>query len=116
MRADDESGNFDPSKLTASALPEVPSRRDTVLVRPDSFVVLRFQTTNPGSWLWHCHLDWHLISGLAATLVVAPLELQKTLQIPADHFSACADSNPATPTTGNAAGNTVDFLNLDGEP
>lgn len=52
-------------------------------------------------------------SGLVATMIEAPLELQKTLTIPADHLLACKDSN--TPTAGNAAGNTVDYSNLKGE-
>jgi len=59
------------------------------------------------------HLDWHLASGLAVTLVEAPLELQRTLTIPDDHYQACRDSG--TPTQGNAAANTVDFMDLTGE-
>jgi iron transport multicopper oxidase len=59
------------------------------------------------------HLDWHLASGLAVTLVEAPLELQKSLKIPDDHYAACHDSG--TPTQGNAAGNTLDLLDLTGE-
>ena len=52
-------------------------------------------------------------SGLVATMIEAPLEMQKVLSIPADHLAACEDSN--TPTAGNAAGNTVDYLDLKGE-
>lgn len=52
-------------------------------------------------------------SGLVATMIEAPLELQKTLSIPADHLQVCKDSN--TPTAGNAAGNTEDVFNLKGE-
>jgi len=59
------------------------------------------------------HLDWHLASGLAVTFVEAPLELQRTLKIPEDHYQACRDSG--TPTQGNAAGNTIDFMDLKGE-
>ena len=28
-------------------------------------VVFRFTTDNPGPWFLHCHIDWHLIEGLA---------------------------------------------------
>ncbi|KAI9862603.1 MAG: hypothetical protein M1824_001152 [Vezdaea acicularis] len=45
-------------------------------------------------------------------MIEAPDVLQQTLQIPQDHMQACKDSK--TPAAGNAAGNTVDFLNLDG--
>jgi len=45
-------------------------------------------------------------------LIEAPTELQKTLSIPEDHWAACRASN--TSTQGNAAGNTVDLLDLTG--
>jgi iron transport multicopper oxidase len=46
-------------------------------------------------------------------MIEAPLELQKKLQIPQNHLDVCHASR--TPTKGNAAGNTVDFLDLTGE-
>lgn len=48
-----------------------------------------------------------------ATFVEAPLELQKTLSIPEDHYQACSVGN--IPTAGNAAANTVNILDLDGQ-
>ncbi|KAK3061818.1 hypothetical protein LTS18_005371 [Coniosporium uncinatum] len=92
---------------------QTPMRRDTVLVKPDGHVVLRFKADNPGVWLFHCHIEWHVSSGLVATMIEAPLDLQSSLQLPADHMAACKAAG--TPTAGNAAGNTVDFYNLEGE-
>jgi iron transport multicopper oxidase len=51
-------------------------------------------------------------------MVEAPLELQKLFGgsekgIPSDHFDACKVGG--VPVVGNAAGNTLDVLNLDGE-
>jgi iron transport multicopper oxidase len=48
-----------------------------------------------------------------ATFVEAPLELQKTLIIPQDHYQAC--SAGSVPTAGNAAANTADLLDLAGQ-
>lgn len=48
-----------------------------------------------------------------ATFVEAPLELQKTLQVPKSHHDACAAAG--IPTAGNAAANAVDFLDLNGQ-
>lgn len=48
-----------------------------------------------------------------ATMIEAPLELQKTLTIPQNHFDVCKAAG--VPTTGNAAGNTEDLLDLSGE-
>lgn len=63
-------------------------------------------------WLFHCHIEWHVISGLTVTFVEAPDELQKNLRVPEDHYKVCRDTK--TPTAGNAAGNTMDLLNLEG--
>jgi iron transport multicopper oxidase len=129
QRAPEEVGFYDPSNH--SVFPSTPMRRDTVWVRPNSNFVIRFRADNPGVWLFHCHIEWHLASGLIATMVrfhlfpqydqqltspvqiEAPLEIQKTIDIPSNHYDVCAAG--ATPTAGNAAGNTVDFLDLKGQ-
>ncbi|KAE9076520.1 hypothetical protein PF010_g23866 [Phytophthora fragariae] len=40
------------------------------------YVVLRFTADNPGVWIIHCHIDWHLDAGLAMVLVEGEDELQ----------------------------------------
>ena len=107
----DGDGSYDFRNMT---MPKVPMRRDTFLVRPNSHIVLRFRSDNPGVWLFHCHIEWHVDSGLIATMVEAPLELQGRLRIPQDHYAACAASTPPVPTAGNAAARTNDLLNVDG--
>ncbi|EAW14723.1 putative ferrooxidoreductase Fet3 [Aspergillus clavatus NRRL 1] len=110
-RSEENAGHYDPSNHTA--FPSVPMRRDTVLVRPQGHFVVRFQADNPGVWLFHCHIEWHMDSGLAATFIEAPLDLQQTLKIPENHYQVCEASN--TLTEGNAAGNTKDYYDLTGE-
>ena len=110
-RGEPEAGDYDPFNST---LRQIPMRRDTLLVYPDSHFVVRFKNNNPGVWLWHCHIEWHVDSGLIASMVSAPLELQKQSTIPADHYAACAAAQPAIPTAGNAAANTEDLLDVTG--
>ncbi|KAI9818620.1 MAG: hypothetical protein M1832_004393 [Thelocarpon impressellum] len=114
VRSDEEAGVYNGTDTVD--IPAVPMRRDTVLVRPNGNVVLRFKADNPDEasriWLFHCHIEWHVRSGLTATMVEAPTELQKTLQVPPDHLQACKDLG--VPTEGNAAGNTGDLFNLTG--
>lgn len=50
VRAPDESGFYDPMNHTA--FPQVPMRRDVLLVRPDSHFVIRWRSDNPGVWLF----------------------------------------------------------------
>ena len=69
--------------------------------------------SNAGVWFFHCHIDWHLIGGLAATLIADPLEMQKNLAIPQNHLDVCRAAG--TPHKGNAAGNTVDLVDLQGQ-
>ena len=66
-----------------------------------------------GIWLFHCHINWHLVSGLVATMIEAPLDLQANLKIPENHYDICRAQG--TPFRGNAAGNTANVLNLDGQ-
>ncbi|KAK4443526.1 Cupredoxin [Podospora aff. communis PSN243] len=46
-----------------------PPRRDTVNLPQNGFVLLAFETDNPGAWLLHCHIEWHLHDGFAMSVV-----------------------------------------------
>ncbi|GMF23380.1 unnamed protein product [Phytophthora lilii] len=41
------------------------------------YLVLRFTADNPGVWIMHCHIDWHLDAGLAMVFVEGEEELQE---------------------------------------
>jgi iron transport multicopper oxidase len=88
-----------------------PMQRDTITVNANSYVVLRFKASNPGVWLFHCHIEWHVVMGLVATIIEAPEELRGGV-IPDDHQAICRQQN--IPLAGNAAGNTQNFLDLSG--
>ncbi|KAI4870609.1 putative ferroxidase [Hypoxylon rubiginosum] len=113
-RSDEDAGTYEDIGVTEADFPATPMRRDTFVLYPTGVIVLRFRADNPGVWLFHCHIEWHVASGLIATFVEAPLAIQETLSIPQDHLDACAAQS--IPTAGNAAGNTVDLLDLTGEP
>lgn len=108
---DDDPTPFDPDNH--DPFPEIPMRRDTVYVRPNGHMVLRFTSDNPGVWFFHCHIEWHLEQGLALVLIEAPLEIQKHQNISQNHRDICAAANMQT--SGNAAGNTQNFLDLTGQ-
>ena len=113
-RSDEDAGAY--SFHHSSTAPSVPMRRDTILVQPNGHAILRFRSDNPGVWLFHCHIEWHVASGLIATFIEAPLELQNTLSIPDAHHDLCFRNHPPITVSGNAAGNRVDYFNLKGEP
>ncbi|KAK6373393.1 ferroxidase fet3 [Exophiala oligosperma] len=103
---------YDPNNH--SAFPTYPVRRDTILLPPHGSLVFRFVADNPGVWIFHCHIDWHLAQGLASVFIEAPRQIQEQLTVPEDHYAACRAKG--VPYTGNAAGNTEDFLDLSGAP
>ena len=111
VRSDENAGLYNTSNHTA--FPTVPMRRDTLMVRPQGNFAVRFRADNPGVWLFHCHIQWHMDSGLVATMIEAPLELQKTLTLPTNHLDACKAGNSLM--AGNAAGNTKDLYDLNGQ-
>ncbi|KZF23935.1 multicopper oxidase [Xylona heveae TC161] len=92
-RSTENVGNYNGSV----PLIQTPMRRDTLVI----------------IWLFHCHIEWHVASGLIATMIEAPLDIQKTISIPPEHYDTCKAKN--IPTAGNAAGNTKNFLDLSGE-
>ncbi|KYK55206.1 putative FET3-cell surface ferroxidase, high affinity [Drechmeria coniospora] len=113
-RSEMEAGTYNDEGGDANqTFAKIPMRRDTLVIYPMGNIVLRFKADNPGVWLFHCHIEWHVASGLIATFVEAPDVLQKELTIPDDHLAACKAGG--VPTKGNAAGNTVDLLDLSGQ-
>ncbi|KAJ5535848.1 hypothetical protein N7513_009034 [Penicillium frequentans] len=44
--------------------------RDTVYIPRRGYAVLRFRADNPGVWLFHCHMPWHLATGTAMLIDV----------------------------------------------
>jgi iron transport multicopper oxidase len=102
---------YDPANHTA--FPAVPARRDTFVLPPLGYYVIRFVASNPGVWTFHCHIDWHLSAGLAMTFIDAPLQIQERVNVPQQHFDVCKAGG--VPYVGNAAGNDKDLLDLTGQ-
>jgi len=42
-----------------------PIRRDTAALPAGGYLVLAFESDNPGAWLMHCHIPFHVAGGLA---------------------------------------------------
>jgi len=49
-----------------------PVLKDTVNVPAKSEVVIQFLANNPGRWFFHCHIEWHLATGMARVLEIKP--------------------------------------------
>lgn len=57
----------------ASAAPTLlltnPPRRDVAMLPGAGYLVIGFETDNPGAWLMHCHIGWHTSEGFALQVV-----------------------------------------------
>jgi iron transport multicopper oxidase len=49
-------GPYDPNLTPLAPL----VARDVAAVQADSYLVLRFQSSHPLLWFFHCHIEWHL--------------------------------------------------------
>ncbi|KAI1432537.1 multicopper oxidase-domain-containing protein [Xylaria sp. CBS 124048] len=42
-----------------------PTRRDVTVLPSNGWIALAFRADNPGNWLFHCHIAWHVGGGLS---------------------------------------------------
>jgi len=63
-----DDGNYNATKYNLTL---TGAKRDTFLIQEQSWAVIRFVADNPGVWLFHCHIDWHGLSGMAVTFIEA---------------------------------------------
>jgi len=52
-------------------------RRDVTMLPAKGWIVLAFRTDNPGAWLMHCHIAWHISGGLGVDFLERPSDLKK---------------------------------------
>ncbi|KAF4631995.1 hypothetical protein G7Y89_g6136 [Cudoniella acicularis] len=71
-------GDFsDPSVLQYNN----PPRRDVAMLPSGGWLVLAFETSNPGAWLMHCHIAWHVSQGLAVQFLERASEIPSTFSL-----------------------------------
>ncbi|PNP48469.1 hypothetical protein TGAMA5MH_00507 [Trichoderma gamsii] len=56
-----------------------PPRRDVAMLPASGYLVLAFETDNPGAWLMHCHIGWHTSEGFALQWIVRESEIADLL-------------------------------------
>lgn len=75
-------GQFD-SSVTLNT--KNPPRRDTAMLPSDKpglggYLVVGFQIDNPGTWLMHCHIGWHVSMGFALQIVELQDQIKDTVK------------------------------------
>lgn len=53
--------------------------KDTVTVPDGGYTIIRFVANNPGFWLFHCHIDFHVEVGMAIVFKVGDYNQMRPL-------------------------------------
>jgi FtsP/CotA-like multicopper oxidase with cupredoxin domain len=67
-----------------------PTRRDTHTAPANGYTVIAFTADNPGAWLLHCHIPFHISSGLGVQFLERPSEIISTIGDLTDFNNGCA--------------------------
>jgi FtsP/CotA-like multicopper oxidase with cupredoxin domain len=70
-----------------------PPRRDTVNMPAAGWVVIAFETDNPGAWLMHCHIGWHTSMGFALQILEGQSMIKDTVKDECGMYGTCANWN-----------------------
>ncbi|KAJ2021667.1 ferroxidase fet3, partial [Coemansia sp. S610] len=99
-----ETGDIRSKERRVKTALDTPVKRDTVVIGGGHYAILRFRADNPGVWLFHCHIDFHIMLGLQMTFVEAPDKIQSRLKhkVPDAYRENCVAQG--IKTTGNALG------------
>lgn len=68
-----------------------PPVKDTVTVPDGGYTILRFEASNPGYWLFHCHIEFHAEIGMALIIKVGDNDQMKSAP---KNFPTCHDYMP----------------------
>ena len=65
-------------------------RRDVQMLQPLGYIVVQYNTDNPGVWPLHCHIAWHVSAGLYIN-TMEQTDLIKKRVIPETIAQTCRD-------------------------
>ncbi|KAE8100355.1 hypothetical protein FH972_018262 [Carpinus fangiana] len=107
-------GNFDNETDPLGYNLVDPPKMNTVSLPKKGWVAIRFKASNPGVWLWHCHLDRHLSWGMDTVLIVKNGDTPETsIREPPPNMPLCTadSSNIRLRHAGKSYENKVDMIN-----
>ncbi len=68
---------------------QAPLRRDTTVLPAFGWLAVGFETTNPGAWLFHCHIVWHASKGLSVQFLEREGEIAESMDVGRDLNQTC---------------------------
>lgn len=74
--------------------------KDTVTVPDGGYTIIRFVANNPGFWLFHCHIEFHVEVGMALIFKVGDYNQMRSLP---QNFPYCSNFFPTKTTIESKA-------------
>ncbi|KAI1499873.1 laccase [Biscogniauxia marginata] len=81
MGAATEVVHFDPTTDLERLNFNNPTRRDVAMLPSNGWLVLAWVTDNPGAWLMHCHIAWHVSQGLSVQFLERRNEIPEVMDL-----------------------------------
>ncbi|KAK4180245.1 putative laccase precursor [Triangularia setosa] len=75
------SGTFNINTMKSQLNFNNPIRRDVVQMPGNSWLVIGYKTDNPGVWLMHCHIGWHVAMGLGVQFLERKDEIKRMMPL-----------------------------------
>jgi hypothetical protein len=70
-----------------------PTRRDTSTLPPGGYLVMAFPADNPGMWLMHCHIAFHVSQGFSVQFMERKGEIQGVIGDTSGMKQGCTEWN-----------------------
>jgi len=99
-------GPYVPQRDNSTLLLNSPPRRDSFLVDSSTWVVFRFVANNPGAWAFHCHIEWHLNTGMAMVWNVDPDHVPNPPTLPGVTSNSNGSSSSGRSSSGSNGGSS----------
>ena len=74
-----------------------PIRRDTAMLPAGGWLAVAFKTDNPGAWLMHCHIAWHVSEGMAVQFLESADQISGIDPAASSFTDTCAGWNSYYP-------------------
>lgn len=74
-----------------------PIRRDVAMLPGSGWIVIAFLTDNPGAWLLHCHIAWHVSQGLSVQFLEQRARIPEVMDL-TELDPTCTEWNAYWPT------------------
>jgi hypothetical protein len=94
-------GSFSSSQVSSLNFAN-PTRRDTAMLLGNGYTIIGFITDNPGAWLMHCHIAWHVDGGLALQFIEVPSQIPAPSWVSSNGFQNQCSNYAAYEAAGGA--------------